>query len=292
MEDKENQTQCERKVFTMKKRKCEVEYCGKYFLVDETSKQRLCVDCRYKNPIPIRLDFKQIRSQRQKTSNIEIMNNIKNGDNIDEYINKNELERVLEETGLTKEELLYECEKNDLLANILAGRISKKTSRQGTKDEYLQMETCNKITSKYGIHIEKLNVKSYRATKCGVIIDEIEIKKGNIKKDNCLKSFDGKIEGEMKGWIFAKVVYGNGGHQDNVFEEADILCDWVKKYNTTDTFVLLIDTDLDKKLKILKDKYNDVKKLLIMNHYEFQEYVITNYSHNYIQTTCGNDNNK
>jgi len=54
------------------------------------------------------------------------------------------------------------------------------------------------------IIIKKLNVNDYRPTKDGNIISLHEMKNKDIKKDMCLKSFDGIIEGKIKGWIFCK----------------------------------------------------------------------------------------
>jgi len=39
-----------------------------------------------------------------------------------------------------------------------------------------------------------------------------------------LKSFDAKISGIINGWIFAKITYTNGGHQDNVFVRSSSIC--------------------------------------------------------------------
>lgn len=89
---------------------------------------------------------------------------------------------------------------------------------------------------------KKLNVKDFRPTKDGSIIDDKAMKLLQNKKSDCLKSFDGKISGKIDGWIFAKVVIGNGGHQDNVFEEADVFCKWIQEYgdNTSILLCLLI----------------------------------------------------
>ena len=55
--------------------------------------------------------------------------------------------------------------------------------------------------------------------KDGKIISERTYKMRDINKDCCLKSFDGSIDGKLSGYITAKISYGSGGHQDNVFEE-------------------------------------------------------------------------
>ena len=190
------------------------------------------------------------------------------------------MKRILEETNLNLEELIDKCSKDDILNIILSGRISKVSSRQGSTDEYNQLKVCNDISELFGINIIRLNNNEYRPLKGSEeIIQKNEMKKRKILKDNCLKSFDSKITGNMKGWIFSKVVKGKGGHQDNVFEEADILCKWVEEFNKNkeEIYVIMIDTDLINKINILKTKYKHVNNILITDHYEFQNYIINNY---------------
>lgn len=102
--------------------------------------------------------------------------------------------------------------------------------------------------------------------------------KKNIK-DKTLKSFDAKISGVINGFMFAKIVYGSGGHQDNVFEEANNLCEWIVKFHKNNEllFVLIIDTDLLIKFNKLKDYYKDIKNIIISNHYDFQKYISSNF---------------
>lgn len=232
---------------------------------------------------PTQLDFKNIRDTRQQETNNSIRQSILSGKLQKSLINENELQRVLTETGRSAVQLIDECRHNELAATILSGRIAKKSSRQGTRDEELQLQTCHITTQLCGVNIENLGVLAYRPTKNGEILSGSEIGTRGIPKDECLKSFDGKITGKMRGWIFAKVVYGSGGHQDNVFEEADIICNWVSRFrelNSNDIFVILIDTDLHRKYDTLKAKYSGVNGLLIVNHVEFQQYVIDTYCDN------------
>jgi len=85
---------------------------------------------------------------------------------------------------------------------------------------------------------------------------------------------DAKISGKINGWIFAKVCMGSGGHQDNVFHEAVQYCDWAKEYgNDDEIYVALIDTDLDW-FATIKDTYKKHKNILIVNHVEFQEWML------------------
>ena len=89
------------------------------------------------------IDFKNIRIERQKYNNNLIFKLIKE-ENIDELIklsNKNELDRVLEETNLKIIELISLCKSNDIVNKILSGRISKNSSRQCNIDELIQINT-------------------------------------------------------------------------------------------------------------------------------------------------------
>ena len=234
-------------------------------------------------PNAIKIDCANIRNERQKINNLKVFNAIKER-NMGEFyknVNDKELERVLDETSLTIEELFAECVKEggDLLCKITSGRISKNASRQGTKDEALQLEISNTTSTQFGINIENLSATAYRPTKDGLIVSSNEMKEQNIPKDMCLKSFDAKISGKMEGWIFAKVVFGAGGHQDNVFEEADSMCEWVSKYKQEghELYVIMLDTDLTNKFDIIKNKYISTKNLMVTNHYDFQNYIIDKY---------------
>ena len=82
----------------------------------------------------------------------------------------------------------------------------------------------------------------------------------------------------MNGFISAKVAYGGGGHQDNVFEEMDTLAEWWKKYKyeTGEILIVLIDTDLITKCTRIKEKYNNVNNIMVFNHI-FQQYMINTY---------------
>jgi len=228
------------------------------------------------------IDFKNIRIERQKYNNNLIFKLIKE-ENIDELIkisNKNELDRVLEETNLNIIELISLCKSNDIMNKILSGRISKNSSRQGNIDEIIQINTIKDFSINYNIIIEKLNIIDYIPMEDGSIFSK-QFKK-NIK-DKTLKSFDAKISGVINGFMFAKIVYGSGGHQDNVFEEANNLCEWIVKFHKNNEliFVLIIDTDLFTKFNKLKDYYKDITNIIISNHYDFQKYISSNFPINF-----------
>ena len=54
-------------------------------------------------------------------------------------------------------------------------------------------------------------------------------------------------------------------------------CEWVEEYhskiNSNQLFVVLIDTDLTRQFNELKEKYEHIKNILIVDHVEFQEYL-------------------
>jgi hypothetical protein len=231
---------------------------------------------------PKKLDFQSIRANRQRETHDQIVQSImENGELPKQYINTVQLHEAIEELGISQEQLFEECKTNRTLAVLLARNIAKKASRQGTRDENLQITVCDGVAQHFGICIENLGVRSYRPTKTGHILTQDELNARQVPNNECLKSFDGKISGAINGWIFAKVVYGSGGHQDNVFEESDIMCKWVKQFRDHDKnelFVILIETDLVKKLDTLQQKYKGVDGLCIMNHVEFQQYIIDTFS--------------
>jgi hypothetical protein len=230
-------------------------------------------------PTPIKLDCTKLREERQKVNNATVFSLIKsrNIPELKKNINIKELDRLLLETGQTEDQFINKCVEDDIHNLTVSGRISKNASRQGAQDEATQIQACNCTSQLLGISIENLSATAYRPTKNGKIISQTEMKEQKIPKDECLKSFDGKISGRMNGWMFAKVRVGEGGHQDNVFEEIDAMCKWVKEYNNKDMFVMLIDTDSIDKLNIYKQKYKSVKNILFVNHCEFQQYMIDNY---------------
>ena len=251
-------------------------------------------------PIIHILDCKNLREERQRINNEMVYDSIYKNDmkSFYKYVNVKELERVLSEQNMCKDiavggeahnnfdtdKLIQYCRGNPRFARLLSGRISKNASRQGTKDEELQLSTCNLTTSKYGVYIENLTATAFRPTKCGSIITGDQCVSSPVgdtrkfMKNDCLKSFDGRISGKISGWIFAKVVYGMGGHQDNVFEEAHTFCHWVKKFGKTDQlYVVLIDTDLVSAFQSLKNAFEGIDHLLITNHVDFQKYIVSRF---------------
>mgnify|MGYP003981017411 CR=1 FL=1 len=233
---------------------------------------------------PIILDCKNLRVERQKKNNEITLYYLLNHSiqEIKKICNVIALDSALDYLQINNEQLLQKCREDILFAKLLSSKISILSSRQGSKDESFVIETINKTCSQLNINIENLPNTKYRPTKNGIILDKKKyeelLEKKEISKNDCLKSFDAKISGVINGWIFAKITYTNGGHQDNVFEEAHQFAQWALQYgNSNEIYVLLIDTDLMVQLNELKEKYHK-NNILVVNHVEFQNYILYHFS--------------
>lgn len=229
---------------------------------------------------PIILDCKNLRVERQKKNNEIIFNCLLNHsiDEIKKNCNVIALQNTLDYLHLNHEQLLEKCRQDVYFAKLLSSKISVLSSRQGSKDESFVIDTINKTSSQFNIFIENLPNTKYRPTKNGMILDkktyEELLKKKSLNKNDCLKSFDAKISGLINGWIFAKITYTNGGHQDNVFEEAHQFAQWALQFgNPNELYILLIDTDLVTHLYELKEKYHK-NNILVVDHVELQNFLI------------------
>ena len=232
--------------------------------------------------LPITLNCKALREMRQNENNMKVLLAL-----LDETItekklksisNEKEIDRTLYDLGFTFDQFTNECRTSRSFAVVSARLISMDASRQGAKDEDIILQTCNNISKLIGINIANLPNTDARPTKDGKILSKEEYKKSGCKKNDCLKSFDGRISGKISGWIFAKITITNGGHQDNVFEEAHVMGDWIDKYGKPEElYVLLIDTDLTLQFNELKQKFHK-NNVLVVNHVEFQQYLINVYN--------------
>lgn len=234
---------------------------------------------------PTHLNFKQLRKQRQEDNDKAVFKAICNDDKeaLHRSVNQEALTRLLEDLNMTEDELLNywrEDREPGGRAYLASRNLSKNASRQGVKDEADQIQVCANIGKELGILISNLSPSAQRMSKEGKILTSKDMKEKNIKKDQCHKSFDGNIEGRLKGKIAAKVVYNNGGHQDNVFHEMDDLANSWKNYRKEpeDKLVILIDTDLQEQFERLREKYADVENVMVFNHVSLQQYMIDNYS--------------
>ena len=231
---------------------------------------------------PIKIDCKNLRVERQRENNKIMFNALitQNQVLVKHLCNINELERVLlEPTDLgfapfTLEQLLHKCSFDLMYAVALAGRISKVASRQATKDETYILDKCNETVSQVGIKIENLTTTAFRPIKDGRILGNKKYKKSGLKKSDCLKSFDARISGRVNGWVFAKVAFGRGGHQDNVFAEAHEFGEWVQKYGRgNELYFIVIDTDCTSQFDKLKQKF-DQPNMFVCNHFGLQQMLL------------------
>ena len=232
--------------------------------------------------VPIVLDCKALRVKRQEDNNKKVIEVLLNPDMTEKQLkvvaNEKEFDRTLLRLGFTNGQFTQKCRDDRAFAILAASHISMDASRQGAKDEDIVLQACNETSTKFGIQISNLPNTEARPTKDGKILSKEEYKKSGFKKNDCLKSFDGRITGKITGWIFAKITITNGGHQDNVFEEAHCMGDWIVKYgNPDELYVLLIDTDLTVQFNELRQKYNK-NNVLVVNHIEFQQYLINVYN--------------
>lgn len=235
----------------------------------------------HSNLKPIEQNFKDIRNIRQTNNNKIVYESLLDGNikKLHENVNTKELDRTLEYLEMSLEDFILKCKDDIKFAKLASRIISKNASRQCSKDETEQLRICNKTAEKCGITIKNLTATEVRPTKDGCIVSNDEMKKKKIPKDSCLKSFDAEMSGEKSGFITAKVAYGSGGHQDNVFEEMDTIAEWWKKYKSesVEFLIILIDTDLITKFTTIKEKYNNVNNIKVFNHIEFQQYMISEY---------------
>ena len=227
---------------------------------------------------PIVAEFKNLRVMRQKINNNSVLQAIQqdNPKNFKTSINEKEMVRTLDDLSVDFDTFWKKCKDDILFAKLASGRLAKKASRQGTKDECEQLRICNFTTQQCGVSIENLPATGVRPTKDGQIVSRKEMDDKNITMDCCLKSFDGKMSGKLNGFITAKVVFGNGGHQDNVFEEMDVMAEWWTNYKkeSEEHLIVLIDTDLSDKFECIRKKYEEYNNIGVFNHVQFQKYII------------------
>jgi hypothetical protein len=189
---------------------------------------------------------------------------------INKFLNIENLKRVLKQENITYDELLKSC-KDDFYTRNLARYLAKNSSRQGKKVESLIIEGVSTSMRKYGFNINACGVNDLRFTKTGKVLNEKEFNKLNLNKNiDSHKSIDGLISGLIEGYIIAKVVIGNGGHQDNVLHEIINYIEWINNFWEKDKlYVFLID---GKEFPELNKYKSD--NLWIVNHIEFQKKLI------------------
>jgi hypothetical protein len=171
----------------------------------------------------------------------------------DNNINDKALDRLLTYTNYNNLDEMIKDKNNheEIIIKISSLYIAKNASRQGTKDEDLQLENINKL-QEYDIAIIKDGKQ--KPIKGG------GIRKFGKKQADELKSIDFviKYKTEEIGYITAKVTSGGGGHQDNVLDEITQFCDWslIQQQNDKQqkVYIVLYDSMNTSKL------FNDIKK--------------------------------
>jgi hypothetical protein len=221
------------------------------------------------------VDVFELRNERQKYNNEmvakELYENSPSYSELKNIANIKAVNRLLNQLGFEYDDLLTECCKSMLFSKTVAFSIAKGASRQGKKDELRVINGIANAMKKYNYNIRTCDVNEYRPCKDGKIRSKNEFKREKLNKNtDALKSIDAVFNGPKSGYIFAKIVIGNGGHQDNVLHEINEYIDWAKKYGDKDKiYVMLID---GKQFDVLKSKQTE--NIWVVNTVEFQEKLI------------------
>ncbi len=204
------------------------------------------------------------RNERQEINNKLAYETIKSNltDPDENKINKKALDRLLAYTDYNNlEEVLNDKENfEEIIIKLTSLYIAKNASRQGSKDEDLQLESINTL-GEYNITIHKDGKQ--KPIKGG------GISKSSRKSTDQLKTIDFviKYNDYEIGYITAKVTSGEGGHQDNVLDELTQFCDWSIANQKNDkgkkVYVVLYDScNTSKLFDEIKVKYQNVNLIL------------------------------
>jgi len=216
-----------------------------------------------------------LRNERQKYNNNlvagELYKNSPSYSELEKIANIKAVDRLLDELEIDYDELLTECSKSVLYSKTVAVAIAKNATRQGKKDEAFVIDGIANVMKEYNYNIRSCGVNEYRPCKDGQMLSLNDFKSKNLNKNvDALKSVDGIFDGPKSGYIFAKIVIGDGGHQDNVLHEINQYIDWAKTYGEEDKiYVMLID---GKPFDVLESK--QTTNVWVVNTVEFQEKLI------------------
>lgn len=221
------------------------------------------------------VDVLNLRNERQK-SNYQLISNELHYNSplyshLAKIVNKKALNRLLEELDYEYDDLLTECARDMSYSKTAAMVISKSACRQSKLDEAFIISGISEAMKSYGYQMRTCTTNEFRPCKTGEILSRSQVKKLKLNKDiDCLKSVDGIFTGSKNGYIFAKIVIGNGGHQDNVLHEINQYIDWAKEFGDPNKFyVMLIDGE---EFSSLRKKQTE--NIWVVNHVEFQERLI------------------
>ena len=221
------------------------------------------------------VDPREIRTRRQVETNqaLEQMF-VRGGSSVKElkkHANFKEFDRVCEQFGLSQQEMLGKLKENQDLSKMAAGRIAINSSRQSSSDEKFLIEGISEALSADTDFIIQKPDQEIRFTRDGRILTRKEFKKEKLHKDaDGLKSVDATIyeQNNLRGYVFAKILYGKGGHQDNVKREMNEFIEWAHQYGDESLlYVCLIDTDHD----ISEYTKKQTNNIWVVNHVELQQ---------------------
>jgi len=216
-----------------------------------------------------------LRNERQSYNNMlvakELFENAPSYKELEKIANIKAVDRVLDTLEMDYDEFLTECAKSLIYSKTVAVAIAKNATRQGKADETFVIEGISDSMKKYNYTIRSCSVNELLPCKNGEMLSRVEFTRRRLNKDvDALKSVDGVFSGPKNGYIFAKIVIGDGGHQDNVLHEINQYIDWAKQYGEKDKiYVMLID---GKEFDVLKSKQED--NIWVVNMVQFQERLI------------------
>jgi hypothetical protein len=218
-------------------------------------------------------DFPSLRAERQKDNYVAVT------ESGWEDINQKALERAVVNIGLSVEELKEKAERDVHFQRAMEIILAKNSSRQGTKDEHTIINGVANALRPYGVNIEALGVNALVPIRNSCLVVPRKQAKNDFDKKDLLKSFDfcGSVEKtNQQIFGFAKVVLGNGGHQDNVFHEAREVIEWARQYGDKDAlYVFMIDTDDALKFEDFKKLENGGgENIWVVNHKTFQKRIL------------------
>lgn len=235
---------------------------------------------------------KNSRQNLQIHNDMEAENYLNNLHSNVEKINTIALNRILEQyykRGFIKEPSV-DCLRRSLINNPLAvvsiaKNISINASRQGTKTEKAILEGIKNSLENKNSNIEFNPLpaggsQALRPVSSGGFIRANKVSKEK-NSSEYLKTIDASfkisLENETKtGYVFAKVVEGKGGHQDNVQKEAAAFIGWAKQESHKNIYVVLLDSSSGNDYSFLKSNLPD--NIWVVNHKELQEKILDEFN--------------
>jgi hypothetical protein len=215
-----------------------------------------------------------IRTKRQQETNRVLEGLLYEGHpplkQLKQYTNLKELNRICEDFSCSQEEMLDLLQGNCNLSKMAAGRMSIQSSRQSATDELFMINEISKSLQQDTPFSFCKPAEELRPTHDGRVLTRKQFKAEGLNKDrDGLKSIDAVLyEGtDERGYAFAKILYGVGGHQDNVLREMNEFIQWSLNHGDKDNlYICLIDTDHD----ISEYRQKQTDNVWVVNHVEFQ----------------------